>query len=139
MALSGRCAATRLNLLWIGLTIIAALTLFCFDPNRYHFYPVCVFHQTTGLLCPGCGSLRALYHLLHGRIAVAWRFNPLLVLSLPLITPFAAIWLLRKFRDPVSPLSPRVVWAFLLALLLVGLAFGVWRNLPGSPMAMLPP
>ena len=139
MAVSGRCAVTRLNLLWIGLTIVAGLTLFCFDPSRYHFYPVCVFHQTTGLLCPGCGSLRALYHLLHGRIAVAFGFNPLLVLSLPLITTVAALWLLRKFKSPVSPLPPRVVWAFLLALLLVGLAFGVWRNLPGSPMVMLPP
>ena len=32
---------------------VAGLVLFCFDPSRYHFYPVCFFHKTTGLLCAG--------------------------------------------------------------------------------------
>ena len=49
----------------------AGLVLFCFDPRQYHFYPVCFFHQTTGLLCPGCGALRAGHQLLHGHLVSA--------------------------------------------------------------------
>jgi hypothetical protein len=139
MAFDGFRASNRFYVLWMGLGMIAGITLFCFDPSRYHFYPVCIFHQTTGLLCPGCGSLRALYHLLHGRIAIALHFNLLLVLSLPLIAAFTALWFLKERRNQSSPLPARVVWAGLIAMLLIGLAFGVWRNLPGSPLAMLPP
>ena len=139
MALNGLRSLSRFHVLWIGLGMIVGLILFCFDPTRYHFYPICIFHQTTGLLCPGCGSLRALYHLLHGQIAVAFRFNPLLVLSLPFIAAFAVVWFTRNFKNPVPHLPSRVVWAFLISMLFIGLVFGVWRNLPGSSVAMLPP
>jgi hypothetical protein len=72
------------------LAVLAGVVLFCFDPSRSAFYPVCLFHKTTGLLCPGCGSLRALHELLHGHLATAWRFNPLLVGSLPVLFWFGA-------------------------------------------------
>ena len=65
----------------MSLVALAAGVLFCFDPNRYPFYPLCFFHRATGLLCPGCGSLRALHQLLHGNLATAFHFNALLVSS----------------------------------------------------------
>ena len=54
-----------------------AAVLFFFNPAQSGFYPFCVFHRTTGLLCPGCGSLRALHQLLHQRICTSavWRQN----------------------------------------------------------------
>ena len=36
----------------------------------------------TGLYCPGCGSTRALYALLHGRPGEALAMNPLLLVVL---------------------------------------------------------
>ncbi len=57
----------------------AALVLFCFDPARCAVYPVCTFHQLTGLDCPGCGSLRAMHQLLHGHFLSALHFNALAV------------------------------------------------------------
>src|SRR5438067_2053494 len=64
------------------LTVCAAI-LYFLDPAHFDFYPKCAFYQSTGLLCPGCGSLRALHQLLHGHWAEALRFNALLVLFLP--------------------------------------------------------
>jgi hypothetical protein len=69
---------------------VACIVLFYFDPRQYHFYPVCFFHQTTGLLCPGCGTLRGLHQLLHGHLAAAFRFNPMLIVSLPFLCWFGA-------------------------------------------------
>jgi len=116
---------------------VAGLVLFCFDPRQYHFYPVCFLHQTTGLLCPGCGALRASHQLLHGHFATAFRFNPMLVLSLPVAAWLGARYVLRKARNQPGSvaLGPRWLWFMLAALL----AFSVLRNLPGAPFDWLRP
>ena len=119
------------------LAAVVGLVLFCFDPGQYHFYPVCFFHRTTGLLCPGCGALRAMHQLLHGHLAAAFRFNPVLIVSLPLLFWFAARLALQKAgNQPVSlGLRPAWLWLILAAVLVVS----VLRNLPGAPFALLRP
>jgi Protein of unknown function (DUF2752). len=111
-----------------GLGLCAVITLFCFDPSQYSFYPRCVFHQTTGLLCPGCGGLRSLHQLLHGHIVAAFNFNPFLICLLPILFVYCAFGVATVIRNERRPfvLSPRWLWA-LFACLFV---FGVWRNLP---------
>ena len=108
--------------------------LYRFDPITHGFYPICFFHQTTGLLCPGCGSLRAIHQLLHGNITQAFRFNPLLMVALPALVPWGVFCLVKRRRHEPLPLSS--VWLWL--LLGVTLGFTVWRNLPGSLFAALP-
>ena len=112
----------------------ASLLLFFFEPTAYRFYPRCLFYQTTGLLCPGCGSLRALHQLLHGHIAAAFQFNALLVLSVP-----AGFWLavrstLRELRGQPQRFDfhPAWLWAWLVA----GILFGILRNLAAAQSAL---
>ena len=112
----------------ICLTLGAGALLFFFNPSDYAFYPRCFFHNVTGLLCPGCGSLRALHQLLHGRILAAARCNALLILALlpaGWVAARAAWCQLR--RQPV----PRLITATWLWLALAaGLLFGLLRNTP---------
>jgi hypothetical protein len=120
-----------------GSLALAAIVLFCFDPSRVPIYPVCLFHRTTGLLCPGCGGLRAAHQLLHGHLVAAFRFNPLLILALP-----PGLWLGAKYavcraRHQPASLSIRPIWLWI--SLAVVLGFSVWRNLPGSPLQMQAP
>jgi hypothetical protein len=61
------------------------LFYFLFNPSTHSFFIPCPFKWATGYLCPGCGSQRAIHLLLHGNIIGAFRFNPLMVLSLPII------------------------------------------------------
>ena len=56
-----------------------------YDPGTTEYFPKCPFFSFTGLLCPGCGSQRALYHLLNFNIAEAFNENMLMVLSIPYI------------------------------------------------------
>jgi hypothetical protein len=123
--------------LGILLGAVASLVLFSFDPREYHFYPICFFHKTTGLLCPGCGALRATHQLLHGHLAAAFHFNPMLVASLPFSFWFGARFAVQKARNqPVSlGLRPGWLWLVLAAVLVVS----VLRNLPGAPFALLRP
>lgn len=117
--------------------IVLGAVLFCFDPTRYGFYPGCAFHQTTGLLCAGCGATRALYQLLHGHVLTALRYNPLLIVSLPVIGWFAATQLMSYLKNQPRPVKVRPVWLWFTLGTLV--AFTVVRNLPGIPPAMQPP
>ena len=119
------------------LATAAGFILFCFDPRQYHFYPICFFHQTTGLLCPGCGALRALHQLLHGHLATAFGFNPVLVVSLPLLLGFGARYGWRKAANQPASLAVRPLWLWV--LLAVVVVFSVARNLPGAPFALLRP
>ncbi len=99
----------------------AAVVLFFFDPTRYHFYPPCMFHQLTGLQCPGCGATRAIFHLLHGDVAGAFRLNQILFV----IAPFVAV----AARWPRILTRPSVAWT----AVIVTTAYGIVRNLPFWP------
>lgn len=118
----------RLTWVCVGLLAIAtSLVLFFFDPERSGFYPLCLFHRTTGLLCPGCGGLRAAHQLLHGHVLAAFRFNALLVLSLPFAAALGLRLLLRRLRGQRFSFDIRPAWVW--AGLIVLAAFGVARNL----------
>lgn len=68
----------------IGL-IIAVVIYFSYSPEESSFFPQCPFHYLTGCDCPGCGSQRAVHHLLHLRVSSAFVANPLMVLAIPYI------------------------------------------------------
>jgi hypothetical protein len=128
------------NWLWIAVlefSAAAGVALFWFDPAHYSFYPFCIFHRTTGLLCPGCGALRATHQLLHGQVAAALHFNALFVLMLPVAGWFAARFVLGRLRNqPQAPaIRPAWLWCGLAATIL----FGVLRNLPFAQVAWLAP
>ena len=123
----------------LALTLAAAVgasaVLFLFNPAEHAFYPLCLFHQLTGLHCPGCGGLRAAHQLLHGHPLAALRLNALAVGLLPCLAVVAG----REFanrRHGVpgrSYFGTRWIWAFIAVLV----AFTVLRNL--SPFAFLAP
>lgn len=120
-----------------GVTLLLGGILFFFDPTVYHFYPTCVFHQMTGLLCPGCGGLRAIHQILHGHLLTAFRFNPLLVSCVPVIAVIAASHGLRDKSNRPRSMGFPMSWIWLVGA--TTLVLGVWRNLPGAPTTILPP
>ena len=122
---------------WQSLALLAAgsvalAVLYVFDPATSGIYPGCPFRALTGWLCPGCGTLRGLHELLHGNLAAAFRFNPLMLLSLP----FVAWSLLARSAELAAGRALPVVLlraAWIRALLGVVLLYGVLRNTPLWP------
>lgn len=113
----------------LGLTFLGAgAVIFFFNPSTHGFYPVCEFHELTGLNCPGCGGTRSAYALLHGHFERALKDNALFVLLLPAMALRGA-WLAGKkyHGKPVGELIPvKALWL----LLVVAMVFTVLRNLP---------
>jgi len=120
----------------IALTLLGGAVLFLFNPANHGFYPSCLFYKTTGLLCPGCGTLRACHQLLHGHLLMALRCNLLVVLSIPLLTVLALGYLSMDRKDrPRVLVRPLWLWVALAVLVL----FGVLRNIPFVPFVYLAP
>lgn len=97
--------------------LAGALLLFFFNPETVGFYPRCPFYVLTGLKCPGCGTLRGIHALLHFRFVDAFRFNPLMVVSIPLLVVLL-----------ISPRSRKSVWMSR-SVLLVVLVYWIMRNI----------
>jgi hypothetical protein len=106
----------------------AGAVLYFFNPSQYGFYPVCQFHQLTGLNCPGCGGTRAVYQLLHGHVLWAIQDNALAVLALAVLAG-RAVWVGVK-RYQCRPVGPFLPSEFFWPLLVVAIVFTVLRNLP---------
>lgn len=111
----------------LGLALGMLGIVIALNPEDNRLFPPCPFHYATGYYCPGCGSLRAIHNLFHGRIVEALSLNPLMVLSIPIIL----LMLLR----PSWAYKPWVPWACVAILV----CYGIARNLPMWPCLLLAP
>ncbi|PWD52278.1 DUF2752 domain-containing protein [Serinibacter arcticus] len=76
----------------VAATIAAAVTVLVVrTPHSSGSYGVCP-SVLLGLACPGCGGLRGTYELVHGDVASAWAFNPLVVVGAPLVLALLIRW-----------------------------------------------
>ena len=118
---------------WLGLAA-GATFLFLFTPASpaNQFFPQCPFRTLTGFQCPGCGSTRAFYQLLHLHPIEAFKLNPLMVLTLPFIVygflGFTKSALTGRPQRRVF-IPPIYLWAWLVLLIF----FWIFRNTPWYP------
>lgn len=121
-------APRRISPLAIVATVAVALyALFC---SVTGLLPRCPLKMLTGLQCPGCGSQRAFYALLHGRFAESWSYN--------LLLPLLLLYTLAVVLLPLLPWKParRIHSALtsvgaMIGLLAVIVAWWIIRNILG--------
>lgn len=98
---------------WIGLASIAAAfaVAIVFGPDALlQLGPACTFRALTDLVCPTCGTTRAVAALAHGDVLAAIRYNPAVPLVLALM--IGACWRLARGRARL-PVSAPIVLAVL--------------------------
>ncbi len=118
---------------FVGLALLAI-----FDPATSGIFPPCPVHYLTGWYCPGCGSLRAIHQLLHGNLRAAWAMNPLTVVLLPFLSYGLVSSAFLELRGRELP-QPFLRAAWIRALCVVIVLFGILRNLPLHPFDWLAP
>lgn len=113
-----------------GFTLLAVTLLLLFPPARYGFYPRCPINHYFQVLCPGCGSTRALAALLHGDFAEALRLNALATLLAP---PIALMYGGMYYRRVLSSCErtgwPQPPAAAIYSTLAIAAIFTIARNL----------
>ncbi|WP_210419683.1 DUF2752 domain-containing protein [Mycolicibacterium sp. ELW1] len=117
---AGACAAV-----WIG------------DPTTPGgFLPVCPTKALLGVDCPGCGTLRMIYSLLHGDLLAAIRFNALALVALGFLAVAYGTWTSGRVTGRQLAGWQHHRWAPFITLGLVSVWFVV-RNLPFAPFTAL--
>lgn len=89
----------------------------------------CIFHEITGLYCPGCGITRCLNSIIHLDFYQAFRYNPLVFVLLPFAFGYVIIRINRTRKNQAVSHGKRNDWVWYL-LVIVTLLFGILRNVP---------
>lgn len=98
--------------------------------------PPCPTKALFGIVCPGCGSARMLYSLVHGDLRSALTFNAVGVAMLVLLVWSYIAWSTRRITGRSVPRWETLRWA----PLAIGALAAVWlivRNLPFAPFDSL--
>ena len=95
--------------------------LYAFIYIKFSIGIPCIFHEITGLYCPGCGATRATISLIKLDFYQAFRYNIIVVISIPLFI----VYLLYKNKTK-KEIPNTILYIYLAALLI----FGILRNIP---------
>ncbi len=131
----------RLGLVLLGTLGIAGIVLlfFMFNPSNHSFFLPCPFKYTTGYHCPGCGSQRALHQLFHGDLIAAFRLNPLMLLSLPLIIYGFGTKLYNYILERSHRVTIFYNKFFIFGYFGIAILYWIIRNIPVYPFNLLAP
>lgn len=106
---------------------------FFFSPYKFSFFPSCPFYKYGGLHCAGCGSQRALHHLLHLEFQQMFRSN----LLFPLWIYLAGDYLYKNMVSKAEPLllNTKIPYGIFFIILI----YTILRNIPYEPFIYLAP
>lgn len=113
----------------ITLVLLTLLVAYLLLGSYFRIYMFCPIKKITGLYCPGCGVTRMCLSILKGNFYQAFRYNPLIFISLPffLFYYFICLFETHKKRPSKIRILEPYIWYFLIAIFLV---FGILRNIP---------
>lgn len=104
----------------VAVLLIFGFIYYAIDPSASTVFPRCAFLSLTGYKCPGCGTQRAIHALMHGNVVEAFKFNALLLVSIPWI----ALCLYGETQRTRNPRlyarinAPLLMWIFLVLTVL---------------------
>lgn len=121
----------KLKWFLLGIVLILLLILYkVYNPNYNNLFPKCPLFVYTGIKCPGCGSQRAIHHLLNFEILKAINNNILAVIFIPYILLGFAFELIKKPTQKILKWR-KIIFGrtAILIVLTVIITFWVFRNI----------
>lgn len=118
--------------------ILLSIIYYFLDPGELIIFPKCFFFSLTGWYCPGCGSQRAIHHLLHLNLNEVVTNNMLILPGFLLIGYHYSYQAAnRKFNLTL----PNVLYKRSTPWLIFAIVLGYWiiRNLEVVPFTYFAP
>lgn len=123
-------AKNRLKKVLLSVLVVLFLGIIYYILNKCLRISIpCLFHCTTGLYCPGCGTTRLFMNLLNLDFDAAYKSNRLVFILLP----FAALIFVNQCRKYIlynDKSTSRLVNTILNLMILSAIVFGILRNIP---------
>lgn len=118
-------------------TTVACTAIWLGDPTTPGGHlPVCPTKSLFHVDCPGCGSLRMIYSLMHGDFGAAVRYNAVGVLAVVLLIWSFVAYCLRLWAGRRIKTWQHFRYSAVAVLVVVGVWFLI-RNLPFAPFTGL--
>lgn len=123
----------------ISLSAIYILFLYAYNPILKNTLPPCPIYYFAKLYCPGCGTGRSLYALLHGDFIQAFRFNPFFIVILPFLLyfVFCRVFGFIVGRKYFTEEQLNVIWFNIFTFIIF--IYFILRNIPFFPFNYLAP
>lgn len=125
---------------YIGLLLVGLIlaVLYYFINPSINFFPKCPLYSTTGILCPGCGSQRALHDFLHLDFSGVIGHNVLFLFGIfVLLYHFIILGMNTFFSKNYSNLLYHKTTPIIILIIVV--AYWILRNIPVYPFNLLVP
>ena len=112
---------------YILIALLIGIIYFIFG-NIYNIYIPCVFHELTGLYCPGCGTTRMINSLIRLDFYQAFRYNQMVFILIPIFTLYLIDFIYKSIKNkkPLLYKTPNYIWYIIVVLLVI---FGIIRNI----------
>ena len=123
----------------LGVVSLGILLLYFYiNPISSHYFPKCPFLMATGFYCTGCGSQRALHHLLNFNLLGVAQHNILFIpAGLLLGYHWARYYAPHKFKTAMPDLLYHPKTPMLLFIIIT--LFTILRNIAVYPFTLLAP
>lgn len=131
-----RLLKALLPLLLLGVLVFIYYT---FNPSQSSFFLPCPLKYTTDFYCAGCGSQRAIHHLMHLDVVTAFRYNPLLILTLPILVYVLILQYLNFVTGSKYRFKLFYSNVFIVVYFGIAIVYSILRNIPQEPFIYLGP
>ena len=115
----------------VNVSILSALLLFGLFVMTFRKLGIvgCSLNQLTGLYCPGCGGTRALESLLSLKIVDSLKYNPAIMLGLPIFLYYDIRWYFAAKRNMANEYFNECKFISLIILISFMFVFFFVRNI----------
>lgn len=109
---------------------ILLLKVYFIIGDSYNIFIPCVFHEITGLDCPGCGITRMIEAFLELDFYQAFRYNPFIFILSPFIVFYFVDYFIKFCLEKNNYLYLKINKRVWIILLIFTILFGIFRNIP---------